>query len=511
MRPPRSGEEQLRQFLAVSLGRIFSCLQITQGFAHDFAGIGVASALHLLSDESFEFLAQSQFHKLIVHELPGIVNFSQFLVMPQFGVESSLWLETGAERRRCYFSIRRGRVDALPIARRATAWHLSPVMRFEFATAQKIVFGPGTAQEAGRLAAGLGRHALVAAGRDSRRAAPLLERLREAGVGATVFSIAGEPDLETIRRRAALARQEGCDLVVSLGGGSVLDAGKAIAAMMTNEGDLLDYIEIIGRGQTLAKPSAPFLAIPTTAGTGSEATRNAVLASPEHRVKVSLRSPFLLPSIALVDPELARDLPPALTAGTGLDALTQLIEPYTCLRANPMTDALCEEGMRRVARSLRAAFVNGADVAAREDMALASLFGGMALANAGLGAVHGLAGPIGGMFPAPHGAVCAALLPHVMEANLRALRQRQPDSPALSRYQTVARLLTGKSQAGADEGVEWVCALVSDLQVSGLARYGIKPANAAELAVKASQASSMKANPIVLIPAELTAVLEKAM
>jgi alcohol dehydrogenase class IV len=291
----------------------------------------------------------------------------------------------------------------------------------------------------------------------------------------------------------------------------VLDAGKAIAAMMTNEGDLLDYIEIIGRGRTLGKRSAPFLAIPTTAGTGSEVTRNAVLASPEHRVKVSLRSPFLLASIALVDPELARDLPPSLTATTGLDALTQLIEPYTCLRGNPMTDAVCKEGMRRAARSLRAAFVNGGDAGAREDMALASLFGGMALANAGLGAVHGLAGPIGGMFPAPHGAVCAALLPYVMEANLRALRQRQPDSPALSRYQTVARLLTGKSEAAADDGVEWVRALVSDLQVSGLARYGIRLEDSAELAAKAAQASSMKANPIVLTPGELSEIMEKAM
>ena len=233
-------------------------------------------------------------------------------------------------------------------------------MRFEFATAQRIVFGPGTINEAGRLAAGLGRRAIVATGVDTGRAAPLLQRLREAGVATIFFPSPCEPDLETIRRGAALGRREHCDLVASIGGGSVLDAGKAIAAMMTNEGDLLDYLEIIGRGQTPANRSAPFLAIPTTAGTGSEATRNAVLASPEHRVKVSLRSPFLLPSIALVDPELTRDLPPALTASTGLDALTQLIEPYVCARANPMTDAICEEGLRRAARSLRAAFANGA-------------------------------------------------------------------------------------------------------------------------------------------------------
>jgi alcohol dehydrogenase class IV len=384
-------------------------------------------------------------------------------------------------------------------------------MRFEFATAQRILFGPQTVNEAGRLAGELGRHALIAAGRDTHRVAPLLQRLQESGVEATVFSIAGEPDLETIRRGAALARREHCDLVVSFGGGSVLDAGKAIAAMMTNEGDLLDYIEIIGRGRTLAKPSAPCMAIPTTAGTGSEVTRNAVLACPEHRVKVSLRSPFLLPSIAVVDPELSRELPPALTASTGLDALTQLIEPYVSLRANPMTDCVCEEGMRRVARSLRAAVAHGGNGPAREDMALAGLFGGLALANAGLGAVHGLAGPIGGMFPAPHGAVCAALLPHAMRANLRALRLRQPDSPALSRYEAVARLLTGKPQAGAEDGVDWVRSLVSDLPISGLGLYGMKKENIAELAAKAAQASSMKANPIVLTPAELSALLEEAL
>jgi len=384
-------------------------------------------------------------------------------------------------------------------------------MQFQFATATRVIFGPRTVNDAGRLARELGRHALVATGRDAGRAAPLLGFLREAGVGAATFSVCGEPDLDTVRRGVELARREGCDLVVGIGGGSVLDAGKAIAAMMGNEGDVLDYIEIIGRGRAVAKPAAPFIAIPTTAGTGSEVTRNAVLASPEHRLKVSLRSPFLLPSIALVDPELTRNLPPALTASTGLDALTQLIEPYVCLRANPMTDALCEEGIRRAARSLRAAWREGGDAEAREDMCVASLFGGMALANAGLGAVHGLAGPIGGMFSAPHGAVCAALLPHVMRANLSALRGRQPGSPALARYQAVARLLTGNSGAGCEEGVEWVGRLVGELQIPGLEGYGLKRADTDEIVAKAAQASSMKANPIVLTAEELAGAVESAL
>jgi alcohol dehydrogenase class IV len=384
-------------------------------------------------------------------------------------------------------------------------------MRFEFATATRIIFGAGTMREAAPLAGELGRRALVVTGANTYRAAPLLAALDGKGIGAAVFSVPGEPELETVRRGAALAKSECCDLVIGFGGGSAIDAGKAIAALMTNAGDPLDYVEIIGRGQALSQPSAPFIAIPTTAGTGAEVTRNSVLASREHRLKVSLRSPLMLPRVALVDPELTHDLPPALTASTGLDALTQLIEPYVCSRANPMTDALCVEGIRRAARSLRTAFENGRDGGAREDISAASLFGGMALANAGLGAAHGFAGPVGGMFPAPHGAVCAALLPHVMRANLRALDERQPGADALRRYQHVGRLVTGRDDATADDGVEWVRRLVADLRIPPLGSFGITRAQSAELVERARNASSMKANPIALTTEELTAILEAAL
>jgi len=384
-------------------------------------------------------------------------------------------------------------------------------MRFEFATATRIILGAGTLHEVGPLAREFGDGALVVTGSDLRRADPLLAVLREHGLGSIAMPVRGEPQLETVRTGVALAKRIKCSLVIAIGGGSALDAGKAIAAMLTNTGELLDYLEVIGRGKALANPSAPFIAIPTTAGTGSEVTRNAVLASPEHRVKVSLRSPFMLPKIAVVDPELACDLPPAVTASTGLDALTQLIEPYVSCRANPMTDALCLEGMRRAARSLRAAFTDGHNPAAREDMAVASLFGGLALANAGLGAVHGFAGPIGGQFPAPHGAVCAALLAHVMEANLRALRQRQPAADTLRRYDDVARLVTGSPSATAEAGLEWVRGLVTDLKIPGLGQYGLKREHTAELVEKASHASSMKANPLPLTPDELAEILERAL
>ena len=382
--------------------------------------------------------------------------------------------------------------------------------RFEFTAPARIIFGAGAVNDVGAAAKEFGRRALVVTGRNANRAEPLLKILRECSVRAATFSVAGEPEISTVESGVALAKAERCELVIGLGGGSALDAAKAIAAMLTNDGELLDYVEVIGRGKALTKMSAPFIAIPTTAGTGSEVTRNAVLASPAHRVKVSLRSPLMLAKVALVDPELTCDLPPALTASTGLDALTQLIEPFVCTRANPMTDALCVGGIRRAARSLRAAFTNEQNKSAREDMAWASLFGGLALANAGLGAVHGFAGPIGGMFPAPHGAICAALLPHVMAANIHALRQRAANSKALRRYDEVARLLTGHAQATADDGVKWARELVTDLQIPRLCNYGIQREHVADLVAKAAQASSMKANPLALTADELAETLRQA-
>jgi len=384
-------------------------------------------------------------------------------------------------------------------------------MGFEFATARRVLFGPRVSLRAGGLAREFGRRALVVTGGDTARAQFLLGLLSENEVSSVGYPVAGEPSIDTVRQGAALARREDCRLIVSLGGGSALDAGKAIAAMLANPGDVLDYLEVIGGGKTLAGPSAPFIAMPTTAGTGSEVTRNSVLASPEHRQKVSLRSPFMLAGVALVDPELTWSAPPAITASTGLDALTQLIEPYVCRQPNPMTDALCVEGMRRAARSLRVAFEEGRNAGAREDMALASLFGGMALANAGLGAVHGFAGAIGGMFHAPHGAICAALLPHVMEANLRALRQREPRHDALRRYEEAARLLTGKAAASADEGVAWVRHLARGLSIPPLGVFGMIRRDVPEVIKKGATAGSMKANPIALTAEEQREILERAL
>jgi alcohol dehydrogenase class IV len=251
--------------------------------------------------------------------------------------------------------------------------------------------------------------------------------------------------------------------------------------------------------------------MPTTAGTGAEVTRNAVLASPAHRVKVSLRSPLMLPRLAIVDPALTYSLPPEVTASTGLDALTQVMEPYLSNKANPLTDAICREGLRCAARSLRRAYEQGDAPAAREDMALVSLFGGLALANAKLGAVHGFAGPLGGMFPGPHGAICARLLPHVMAINVRALQERAPQSAALRRYDEVAQILTGDARASAEAGVAWVQALCQALNVPPLATYGLAEESFPNLIDKASVASSMQGNPIKLTLEEMEEILRRAL
>lgn len=378
-------------------------------------------------------------------------------------------------------------------------------MRFEFATATRIVFGEGTASTLPDLVRSFGVRPLIVTGASSERASSLVSAL-----SPQVFSVPGEPTVELVREGVRLAQAASCDVIVSIGGGSVIDAGKAIAVIATNGGEPLDFLEVVGKGQAITEPALPFIAVPTTAGTGSEVTRNAVLGSTEHGVKASLRSPLMLPRIALVDPELTYGLPPAITAYTGLDALTQLIEPYVSARANPLVDSLCVEGIRRIAGALRRACRDGHDRDARRDMSLASLFGGLALANAGLGVVHGFAAPLGGSWKAPHGALCAAVLPHGMAANVAALRTRAPQLPALDRYSTIARLLTGRNDAAAEDGIEWVRSLCAELNVPPLRAWGIAAADLPGVVEKAARASSMKANPLPLSGDELLDVLAAA-
>ncbi len=384
-------------------------------------------------------------------------------------------------------------------------------MNFEFATASRILFGPGRVLEVAPLAAARGRRAMVFTPAENERAALLVAQLHAIGIETLGFRVTEEPRVDTVLEGMRIANEARCELVIGCGGGSVIDTGKAVSALMTNPGDPLDYLEVVGRGVALVRPPVPYIAISTTSGTGSEVTRNAVLAVPERRVKVSLRSPLMLPRLAVVDPELTWTVPPAVTASTGLDALTQLIEPFVCNAPTPFTDALCRDGIPRVAASLRRAYENGEDGEAREGMALASLFGGLALANARLGAVHGLAAPLGGMFHAPHGAVCARLLPIVMEGNVRALRSRAPGSPVLDRYTEVARLLTGEASARAEEGADWVRALCADLRIQPLASFGLTDAEIPAVVVQGKKASSLKGNPVALGDDELAEILHAAL
>jgi len=384
-------------------------------------------------------------------------------------------------------------------------------MRFEFATTSNIIFGPGTLAEIPAYVANKGHRFFVVTGSTDDRAAPLLTLFEKQGMAWSTFNMSGEPTTDTALAAVEAARHSRCDAVIGFGGGSVLDVGKVVAALLTNPGNLTCYLEVVGDARPLTQVPAPCIAVPTTAGTGAEVTRNAVLGVPEYGVKVSMRSPLMLPDLAVVDPELTYSMPPSVTAATGMDALTQLVEAYVSIQANPMTDGICREGLLRVAWSLGRAYTDGDHRQARKDMSLAALFGGLALANAKLGAVHGIAGPLGGMTPAPHGLICARLLPLVAEANIGALASRSPASPALTRYREVAQILTGSPSARAEDGIRWMADLCEALHIGPLSDFGLTEAMLPELSEKSFNSSSMKGNPVGLTGNELTDILKKAL
>jgi alcohol dehydrogenase class IV len=384
-------------------------------------------------------------------------------------------------------------------------------MRFEFATANRIIFGSGTLSQVGHLASELGERALVLSGFAGEQNRVLQNLLADHNIVSELYYVSKEPTVKTVQQAMKTAQDISSDLIIGFGGGSAIDTGKAIAALMTNEGDIYNYLEVIGHGKPIIQPPLPYIAIPTTAGTGAEVTRNAVIGSPDHKVKVSLRSPLMLPKISLIDPELTYSLPREITAGTGMDAVTQVLEPYVSKMSNPMTDAFCREGLRLASRSLERAYLDGSDRIARQEMSLVSLFGGLALANAKLGAVHGFASPLGGMFDAPHGAVCARLLPVVMAVNVRALQSRGKELNALDRYDEVGCYLTGDANATADDGVEWVHALSEKLDIPPLAAYGVRNEDIPNIIAETARASSMRGNPIELTHAELSEIMELAL
>ncbi len=384
-------------------------------------------------------------------------------------------------------------------------------MKFEFATANRIIFGSGSVNKVSQIAQKYGSNPLVITGKSAKRAEPLLNQFENSSIIASVFPVSSEPTTTIISECLQIAQKKNCNVIISIGGGSPIDTGKAVAALMTNEGDLLDYLEVIGKGKPLKNPSIPFIAVPTTAGTGAEVTKNSVIDSPEHKVKVSLRSQFLLPDVAVIDPFLTHSMPPNITEYTGLDAFTQVIEPYVSNKANPLTDSICREGIKRISRSLLKAYKDGSDNRAREDMCIGSLFGGLALANSKLGAVHGLAGPLGGMIGAPHGAICGILLPNVIKVNILALKSRRPDSPALLRYDDIARIVTYNPKATAADLINWLTGFYENLEIPKLSKFGLKESNINEIVQKAKITSSMKGNPLQLNDEELKDIIKKAL
>ena len=381
-------------------------------------------------------------------------------------------------------------------------------MNFDWLAPGRIRFGDGVASELPSIVAELGGPVFLVTGSDPNRPAAVVAGLERFGVAGR-WQVEGEPTVELAFRGGAAARESGAALVVAVGGGSVLDAGKAIAALARNPGDPLEFLEVIGRGRPLVERPLPVIAVPTTSGTGSEATRNAVLSSPEHRLKVSLRSPWMMPRVAVVDPRLTWTMPESVTAASGLDALTQLLESFVCSKSNCMTDALCREGLSRVGRAFARVLKDPLDAEARAEMAWCSLAGGQALANAGLGVVHGFAGPVGGMFGIAHGVVCAALLAPGTAANIAALEARSPDHPALGRYDEAMRRLSGNVAADRRGLAPWLELLVATAGIPRLSALGLSTDSWAEVVAAAKGASSMKANPITLTGEELRAILQR--
>lgn len=377
---------------------------------------------------------------------------------------------------------------------------------FGFATATEIIFGRGQVDIVPPRIAAFGQHVLLVHGSTASRSDGFRKALIAAGCEVSGFAAQAEPDMAMIESGVAHARACGAQVIVAFGGGAVIDAGKAIAALVPATRPMLDHLEVVGQGLPLDHPPLPFIAIPTTAGTGAEVTRNAVIGVPEHRRKVSLRDARMLPRIAVIDPALCDHSPRAVTLASGLDAITQVIEPYVCTKANPLTDALCRDAIPRGLAALRR-LMEAEDAQARDEMAWVSLCGGLALANSGLGAVHGLAGPLGGLTGAAHGAICGVLLPHVLIAN----RHLATDQRYLNRLDEVGAWIAAEF-GGADlnAAAQALARWSQEAGLPALSEPGVD-AEAQQLAAQsAATSSSMKANPAKLSENDLIAVMQAA-
>lgn len=387
-------------------------------------------------------------------------------------------------------------------------------MQLEFATAGRVIFGSDEFKQLGDLAAGFGERVFVLTGATSAHQSGLIERL-DGLLAARMLTtrkaeIDREPTVSLVDAISAGAREFNPSCIIALGGGSVLDVAKAVGCLLTNGGSVEEYLEgLAAPPRAIEKPSVPVIAVPTTAGTGSEVTKNAVIRADDGSFKKSTRSPLMRPAIAVVDPMLSATMPPAVTAASGMDAQTQLIEAFTSRRAGILTDGLVREGLSLISTALEQAYSNPNDLAARESMAMASLLSGMALDNAGLGAVHGLASPIGAMFEIPHGVICANLLPEITEANIECARNEDPTGKTVRKYQDVARMLTGDSEGMLKRLVTTLRIQRRTLRIPPLGTFGFSAEDIPRI-LAGCRAGSMNTNPIHLEDAVLAEAVRAA-
>ncbi len=380
-------------------------------------------------------------------------------------------------------------------------------INFEFATSQRIIFGNDSASQVLQIAATYGTRIILVTGEHNKNDNPVCKDFSSRSDFKIKQIVCNrEPSVDFIHMTLQTVRAFQPDVLIGIGGGSVIDTGKALAALASNDGSLIDYLEVIGKGKPLVDASLPYIAIPTTAGTGSEVTRNAVIVDESRCVKVSLRSPLMIPVVAIIDPTLTVGLPTGITASTGMDALTQVMEPLITRNANPVTDVLCFHAVSIAKKALLKAYKDPMDLAAREAMSLVSLFGGLALANSGLGAVHGFAAAIGGMYPAiRHGEICAAILPAAMQINREAAEGKNEYIWVKQKMDQLSGLFSYGKKLTLDQKIREVGA---KLNIPGLESLGVERSKSNLIIEKARNSSSMKGNPIALSGEELAKILE---
>ncbi|MGF1748057.1 iron-containing alcohol dehydrogenase [Vibrio cionasavignyae] len=378
---------------------------------------------------------------------------------------------------------------------------------FQFMTSSRIIFGEGALQSSLSIINQFGYSVLLVTGQDRQRAEPVIHYLHSQNMRYQHVAICGEPNITMVEETAIMGRRFKPDMVIAIGGGSVLDMGKALAAIIPNQGDVYDYVEVVGRNVPLKTKPIPMIAIPTTASTGAEVTKNAVLKSGQDKVKVSLRSPDMLPDVAIVDPVLTYGTD-AYTSGRGaMDAFTHLMEAYVCGEPNPLTDMVCEEGLRRLSQSI----ISGCkqdNPKARADLSFAAMLGGMAITNAKLGAAHGLASALGGKITAPHSVITAQLAPHVMAENVKAAK-RAGRSDVLNRYRQIAQILTSRSDATIEDGIIWVTMILERLELPKLSDFGVCHTSFDVVAADAMKSVAIKGNPLPLTVDRLEHILNQ--